>query len=452
MSAPRIMLVPTHATGLANAVAAAVAEVLTAEGQRVRYHHLGPLPPTSSWDRWEGAAFLDPSLYDSESLLALYDVASRGAQLSILSASTGVLDSSDSGTWTPGDVALLLDCPVVMVIDCRGWGAGLRALLRGLKAELEHVDLAGVLLTGVIDAEQCTVLRDTCRDQGLPVVGCLMQSHGPGWDAVAPGPWGLPLESSFLEEVSRQVDLPQLQVLAGQRGFLAPQAWLTDRGSGGPLVMVAGGRGFTPWSRDSIEVLRAAGAQVQRLDLLEDEALPPDAAGLVLAGTIWPADLTSLADNTSLVDDIRRRIGAGLPTLALGGGMLYLLDRVQDSLGRTAALTGMFPLDGEILWDLEQAVHVRINVQRDNVLLSAGDRLTGWVCTELELPQPAVEGKAPFDLQPSTAASGVADGAMTDTLLCSRALIHLAGVPDRGERFVRRCARYASEHVSGFSR
>ncbi len=41
---------------------------------------------------------------------------------------------------------------------------------------------------------------------------------------------------------------------------------------------------------------------------------------------------------------------------------------------------------------------------------------------------------------------------MTDTLLCSRAFVHLAGVPDRGDRFVRRCARYSAEHngrVSG---
>ncbi len=379
MSVPRIMLVPTHSTGLANAVASAVAELATAQGQRVRYHHLGPLPAASSWDRWEGAAFLDPALYDSESLVALYDVATRGADLSLLSSSTGVLDRREGAGWAPTEVAILLDCPVVVVMDCRGWGSALRALLGGLKTELADVNLAGVLLSGLADAEQCDVLRGACRAQGVPVVGCLMHSEGPGWEAMAPGPWGLPLEASFLEGVARQVDISELQTLAGQRGFLSPQTWLTDRGGGGPLVLVAGGRGFTPWSRDSIEVLRSAGARVQRLDLIEDEALPPDTSGLILAGTIWPADLTSLAANHALIRDIRQRVEEGLPTVALGGGMLYLLEKVQDSLGRTAMLSGILPQHGEILWDLESAAYVRVTVQRDNVLSRpATGRPGGW--------------------------------------------------------------------------
>ncbi len=196
MSVPRLMLVPTHRTGLANAVAAAVAEITTTQGQRVRYHHLGPLPAISSWDRWEGAAFVDPTLYDSETLVALYDVATRGAHLSLISSSTGVLDRPDGAGWAPTEVAALLDCPIIVVMDCRGWGSGLRALLTGLKAELADVDLAGVLLTGLGDAEQCGTLRDVCREQGVPVVGCLMQADGLGWEAMAPGPWGLPLEAA----------------------------------------------------------------------------------------------------------------------------------------------------------------------------------------------------------------------------------------------------------------
>ncbi len=216
-------------------------------------------------------------------------------------------------------------------------------------------------------------------------------------------------------------------------------------------MLVAGGRGFTPWSRDSIEVLRSAGARVQRLDLLEDAALPPDASGLVLSGTIWPADLTALAANESLMGDIRQRVGAGLPTIAFGGGMVYLLETVQDSLGRTAVLTGILPQQAEILWDLESAAYVRITVQRDNVLLSAGDALMGWVGTEFEVPPLAREGGAPFGLRPAGAAKDVPDGVMTDTLLCSRAFMHMAGLPDRGERFVRRCARYAAEHSGPLS-
>ena len=446
MSVPRIMLVPTHTTGLANALAAAVSEIATAQGQRVRYHHLGPLTAMSAWDRWEGAAFLDPSLYDEQSLIALYDVATRGAQLSLLSTSVGILDTRTGADWSPAGVAALLDCPVVVVLDCRGWGAGIRVLLAGLRAELTGVNLAGVILTGLADVEHCDELRAVMRTQGIPVLGCLLQGGGPGWETTAPGPWGLPLQKEVLEAVARQVDLGELQTLAGQRGFLSPQTWLTDRGAGGPLVAVAGGRGFTQWSRDSIEVLRSAGERVQRLDLLEDKALPSEASGLVLAGTVWPAALTELAANESLLIDIRRLVQQGLPTIALGGGMLYLLETVQDSLGRTAQLAGVLPGQGEILWDLEAPVYVQVTAQRDNLLLLAGERLTGWVGTEVEIATLSQDESAPFLVRPAATKDEVNEGVMSENLLCSRTFVHLAGSSDRAERFVRRCARYVRQH------
>ncbi len=444
MSIPRLLLAPTHRTGLANAVAAALAEIVTAHGRKVRYHHLGPLTPAACWDRWEGTAFLDPDLYDEDSLLRLYDVATRSAQLSLLSASHGVLDRRENARWRPADVAHLLDSPVVLVLDCRKWGAGIQALVAGLKKHLSTVNLVGALLSGVAGREHYEVLREALAAEAVPVVGCLYEGDGPGWDTVAPGAWGLPLDAALLEAVERQVDVAALVEMAGQRGFLASQNLLTDRGSEGPLVMVAGGPGFTPWSRDSIEVLRAAGARVRRLDLVEDEVLPAEAAGLVLAGTIWPSSLIDIAMNQSLLLDIRTRIATGLPTLALGGGFLVLLNRVQDSLGRAVELTGVLPGEGEILWDLEEPAYVEVIAQRDSPLFEKGQRAAGWVLTDVEVLDPAPTWEPPLLLRAPGVPGEQKEGAGSRSLLCSRALIHLAAAPGMAHRFVQECAVYAS--------
>ena len=175
----------------------------------------------------------------------LYDVATRGAQLSLLSSTLGPLDSRDGADWLPLDVAKLLDCPVVVVLDCRGWSTGLAALVGGLRARLKDVNFAGALLSGVDDQEHCD-LRRVLAQENVPVVGCLFNGDGPSWDAPAPGAWGLPLDPSLLESVSRQVDVRGLETLAGQRGFLSAQTWLLDRGAEGPLVMVAGGPASRP--------------------------------------------------------------------------------------------------------------------------------------------------------------------------------------------------------------
>ncbi len=447
MSIPRVLITPTHRTGLADAIAAIVAEIATARGLTVRYHHLGPLSPGASWDRWEGAAFIDPALYNEDLLLGLYDVATRGAALSLLSSTCGVLDRQDGVEWLPADVARLLDCPIVVLMDCRGWGSGIRVLVSGLRSRLGGVNLAAAILSGVSDRDHMVQLRKVLAEEGLPVVGCFYDGDGPGWGTDPPGAWSLPLDSTLVEAVSRQVDIDGLISVAGQRGFLSWQSWLTDRGAEGPVVAVAGGKGFTPWSRDSIEVLRSAGADVRRLDLVEHAELPARTAGLILAGTVWPGALADVAANTPLLRVIRERVEEGLPTLGFGGGMLVLLDKVQDSLGRSAELAGVVPASAEILWDLEEPVHVDLAVEQDNLLMAKNERLTGWVLTETEIVGPGDGWESPLSVVDAEGGARRPESSAAGVLLCSRVLIHLAATSDMASRFVRRCAAYAASRA-----
>ncbi len=444
MSAPRLLLVPTHRTGLADAVAAAAAEIAESRGIEVRYHHVGALSPSACWDRWEGTVFLDPAVCSEESLLGLYDLAVRHVGLSVLSSNTGVLDRRDGALWTPASVARLLDCPVVVVMDCRGWGKGIKVLATGLRAHLTGVNWAGVILSGVANREHYELLREALAEEGVPVVGCLYEGEGPGWDTPAPGPWGLPLEASVLASVARQVDIDGLISLAGQRGFLSTPSRSPVRGGGGPVIAVAGGKGFALWSRDSVEILRAAGADARRVDLIEDPALPAETAGLILAGTLWPETVPDIALNLPLLREIVSHIGQGMPTLAMGGGMLLLLDRIQDLLGRSSDLAGVIPAQGEILWDLEDPAYVEVTSLRDNLLLAKGEKAAGWVLTDAEVVSAGPPWDSPLKIRGAGVIGERGEGVGTDTLLCTPVLVHLAASRDAASRFVRQCAAYGA--------
>jgi cobyrinic acid a,c-diamide synthase len=319
-------------------------------------------------------------------------------------------------------------------------------VIEGLKSLLVGLNLAGAVLSGLADGEHAEQLRTVFAEEDLPVVGCLFDGDGPGWEAVPPGAWGQPLDPDFLEAISRQIDVSGLVKLAHQRGFLSPQNWLVDRGGDGPLVAVAGGRGFSPWSRDSIEVLRSAGAQIRRLDLVEDDALPEETAGLVLAGTAWPADLLDISLNQALLRDLRRRISEGLPTVALGGGMLLLLSRLQDSLGRTVELADVIPAEGEILWEMDEPGYVEITAERDNLLLSKGETVMGWVLTDAELLMPNGNWQPPLAVRAAGESSTHVEGASTGSLFCSRVFMHLSSAPGMADRFVEQCAAFANRH------
>jgi cobyrinic acid a,c-diamide synthase len=442
VSAPRILLAPTHRTGLAGFLAAGIAEIVGAGRRQVRFHHLGAVSPAAAWDRWEGSSFLDPALYDAETLAALYERTVRGADLSVLTTSHGVIDDVSPGPWSPAGVARALDCPLALVLDCRGWGSGISALVKGFDDRLSGVNLAGLVLTGVRDHDHREVLRRALSGAPAPVVGCAYQGDGPGWDTPAPGPSGLPLTSELVETVHRHVDAAGLETLAGQRGFLAGGASPPERRETGPLVALAGGRGFTAWSRDSIDALRAAGARVRRLDLQADEALPADTAGLVIAGHLWQETLPELAGNFSLMREMRVRVAEGLPTLALGGGMLYFLRRLQDPLGRTHELAGVLPADGELLGDLDEPAYLSVRAERDTLLLGAGETVTGWVAADAEILEAPVSRGFPLSVGGEGWPARQLEGAATNTLLCSRVLVHLASCPTGTRRFVAACADY----------
>lgn len=444
MSASRILLAPTHRTGAAMAIAAALAEIVGKQKRNVRYHTIGATCPAGVWDRWEGASFLDPGLYDVAQMVKLYEAIVRGADLSLLAAERGVLDAVDERGWTPADVARALDCPIVLVVDCRGWGAGLGGLVEGFRTRLGAHGLAGLLLTGLRDKRHREVIRKALLGSNVPVVGCIYEGDGPSWDSVAPGPWGVPLGPEFVEAVHRQVDSPGLEGLAGQRGFLAGASiGPGDRQSpDGPLVLVAGGWGFTPWSRDSIELLRLAGSRVMRLDLAHDERLPDETAGVIVAGHLWTDALPELAGNYSLMRDIRVRASEGMPLLALGGGMLYTMRRVQDERGRSFELAGLLPAEAEVVGVMEEPNYLDIEVKRDCLLFAEGERLVGWLATDAEIMEAPASRSYPFVVSAADWDAPLSEGAAVLNLLCSRVLVHLASVPQSTRRFVAACGRY----------
>jgi cobyrinic acid a,c-diamide synthase len=457
LSVPRVLLAPSHRTGLACAVAAAVAEIVGRQERQVRYHHLGVSSPADAWDRWEGSSFLDPSLYDKETLLRLYELTTRGADLSLLASTRGLFDTREGASWTPADAARTLDAPVVLVVDCRGWGSGLAGLVAGFNEQRRDAQLSGVLLTGVEDRAHRETLRTALGRTNVPVVGCLYAGDaaavGLSWEGRAPGAWEVPLGDDLLDVVFRQVDVPGLETIAGQRGFLlGSRPRVNGHGdvrADAPLVLVAAGRGFTPWSRDGVEILRAAGARVRRLDLIDDDALPEETAGLVVAGHLWPDTLGELAQNYGLMRHMRVRVADGLPTLALGGGALYFLKRLQDASGRSHELAGILPGTGEMIGGLDEVGYLDVRAERDSVLLRVGETLAGWVAGEAEIQESPVSRNFPLSVTAPGWAQRQLEGAATGDLLCSRVLVHLASQPLAAARFVAACTRFAKQEGLG---
>jgi cobyrinic acid a,c-diamide synthase len=197
-------------------------------------------------------------------------------------------------------------------------------------------------------------------------------------------------------------------------------------------VAVAAGRAFTFTYTDTLDALAAAGATVVPFDPVRDEALPPGVSGLVAGGGFPEVHAAELAANRPLLDHVRRRVSAGLPTWAECGGLLWLGRSLDDQ-----PMVGVLPTAGRMTDRLTLGYRAATAVH-DSPVAPAGAGLRGH-----EFHYTTVEpvGDA---LRLASRWGERTDGFATASLLATYLHVHPGGDPAPVTRFARACARYAA--------
>ncbi len=284
---------------------------------------------------------LDPVLVGEQWIAPLAAYGAGGAQLAIVE---GVMGLFDGRTETPGrgstaQVATLLGVPVLMVVDVRGQGRSLAALLHGFRSFDPGVRIAGVVLNQVGSARHEQVCGEACAEVGLPVVGALRRddalavpSRHLGLVTAAEHAVAARVVQRWADAVTAQVDLDAVMSLAAT--LPAQLRW--EPGAeviavpGQPVVAVAGGPAFTFGYTEHAELLAAAGAAVAPFDPLQ-ELLPVGTAGLVLPGGFPECHAEALSANVALRAEVAALAHRGAPVHAECGGLLYLCRSVDGT-------------------------------------------------------------------------------------------------------------------------
>ncbi len=124
-----------------------------------------------------------------------------------------------------------------------------------------------------------------------------------------------------------------------------------------------------------------------------------------------------------------------------------MLEKLQDTFGRTSELAGVIPASGEILWDLADPAYVQVDSLEDNLLFAKGEKVVGWAFSEIELSAADQEWQPPLALRGFGTSKERRDTFGSESLLCSPAMVHLASTRGAAPRFVERCKAYQSAVV-----
>ncbi|MGH3809844.1 MAG: cobyrinate a,c-diamide synthase [Pseudonocardiaceae bacterium] len=346
---------------------------------------------------------LDPVLVGEQHIAPLAAHGAAGAQLAVVEGVMGLFDgrTGTAGHGSTAHVAALLGAPVLLVVDVRGQGRSLAALLHGFRSFDPGVRIAGVVLNQVGSARHEQVCRQACDEVGLPVLGALRRddalavpSRHLGLVTAAEHATAAGVVGRWADAMAAQVNLDAVLSLAapapavarwepgaelvavpGERVAKVPDAPVVGAPGepvvGKPVVAVAGGPAFTFGYPEYAELLTAAGAEVAVFDPLRDESLPPGTTGLVLPGGFPECHAEALSTNAVLRTEVAALARRGAPVHAECGGLLYLC-RSVDGAPMCGVLDAEATMTGHLVLGYRDAVALR-----GSVLHQEGARVTG---------------------------------------------------------------------------
>ncbi|MCK5623618.1 MAG: cobyrinate a,c-diamide synthase, partial [Alphaproteobacteria bacterium] len=264
----------------------------------------------------------------------------------------GLFDGAADGRGSTADISATTGWPVVLVVDVRGQGASVAALLRGFAGHRRDLALAGVILNRVGSARHADILTGAIRDSGLdlPVLGCLPRDTAlelPDRHLGLVQASEHPALDDFLEGaaeiVRKSIDLKALRKIARRapagRAELAPLAPIGQR------TAIARDEAFAFSYASVLEGWRAAGAELSFFSPLADEAPAGAADAVYLPGGYPELQAGRLANNGRFLAGLRDAAARDAAVYGECGGYMVLGRGLTDADGVRHAMAGLLPLE-----------------------------------------------------------------------------------------------------------
>ena len=296
------------------------------------------------------AVNLDPWAMAPARLRQLAAAHAATAELLLVEGVMGLFDGAADGRGSTGDLADLLDLPVVLVVDAERQSQSIAPLVAGFANWRKGVRIAGVIINRVASMRHERMLRAALVETGIPVLGVLPRREAL---LIPERHLGLVLPDEIAafdevvaaasEAVSEFIDLPALLAIA------APVAGATGPLSGrlpplGQHIAIARDAAFGFLYPHWLTDWQAQGAQLSFFSPLGDEPPTADADAVFLPGGYPELHAATLADAD--------RFKAGLAAAATRGALLYgecggfmvMGESLTDKAGVTHAMAGLLPV------------------------------------------------------------------------------------------------------------
>jgi len=456
VTVPRLVIAGLSGDSGKTLVSLGIARALADRGVAVRPFKKGPDYIDTAWLGVAARSTcrnLDTFLMSDEAMATALAKEVGGADLLLVEGNRGLFDGVDlEGSHSTAMLARRLAAPVVLVLDCTKMTRTAAALVLGCRAMDPEVDLAGVILNRVGCARHETIVREAVAGiAGTPVLGVIRRIKGedplPGrhLGLVTAAEHPVPEQSvqRAAKAVADGIDLDRLLAVAQW----APELELAPAEVEVRQVPVSiaylEGEAFSFYYAENLEQLRAAGVRLVPVDPATARELP-EVDGLYIGGGFPEVHAARLGANTAFTEDVRERVGAGMPVYAECAGLMYLArELIVDGVAH--AMAGVLDLAVEQKPTPQGHGYEVAVVDRDNPFFAAGTRLVGHEFHYSRLVDDGDRQDGVLRVERGTGIGGQRDGIVVGRVWASYLHLHAGATPGWADGFLALAAQFADE-------
>ncbi|KFF41747.1 MAG: hydrogenobyrinic acid a,c-diamide synthase (glutamine-hydrolysing) [Candidatus Atelocyanobacterium thalassa isolate SIO64986] len=251
-------------------------------------------------------------------------------------------------------IALLLDIPIVLVIDCRHLSASIAAIVYGYRFLNSNINILGVILNRVKSERHLALLKASLESIDVLILGSIYYQ-----DDLA-----IPDRHLGLIPVN---ELTNLEIIFDKLAYLAQNClnWdflvkkskiTTSRFKVNMLcrelpitspshlkIAVANDKAFNFYYADNLDLLKSLGAELVYWSPVKDEILPKDVAGIYIGGGFPEMFAQLLSNNRKSIKSLRLAASNGMPIYAECGGLMYLCENIITLEGDSWPMARILP-------------------------------------------------------------------------------------------------------------
>ncbi|MCS7163658.1 MAG: hydrogenobyrinic acid a,c-diamide synthase (glutamine-hydrolyzing) [Thermodesulfovibrio sp.] len=384
---PRVLISGIRGGVGKTTVTLAVISALREKGLNVIAFKKGPDYIDSGWLSFfsgKPCYNLDTFMIPKERIIQSFTERARG-YISVIEGNRGLFDGLDvDGSVSSAELARLLRCPVILVIDCTKMTRSVAALINGFIQFERDVEIKAVVLNQLANPRHEKIIRESIEKYCcVEVVGAIprfkeikmperhmgllpYQEHEMQKEAL-----------SFIKKISDFLEIEKILNIAQKA---QPIECIQKKQNGeiiaeGLRIGVIRDRVFQFYYEENLEELKKYGAQIVIINSIEDKKLP-DIDALYIGGGFPETNVNYLSKNEDLMRDIRKKAEDGLPIYAECGGLMYLCKSLITNEGEFP-MVGVFPFRLKMFKKPQAHGYVIAKVNNKNPFYDEGVEIRG---------------------------------------------------------------------------